>query len=64
MTPKKLHFPKNKGCLEKSGMNRDDNDDVTHKYYVSDVPDKFTVIAERFLGRAIDNITRVDITRY
>lgn len=38
--------------------------DVDHKFYVSDVPDKFSQIAERFLGRSIDNITRVDITRY
>jgi len=37
---------------------------VEHKFYVSDVPDKFTQIAERFLGRRINNITRVDITRY
>lgn len=35
-----------------------------HKIYVSDVPDKFSQIAERFLGRQINNITRVDITRY
>lgn len=38
--------------------------EVMHKFYVSDVPDKFSQIAERFLGRNINNITRVDITRY
>jgi glutamate racemase len=37
---------------------------VTHKFYVSDVPEKFSQIADRFLGRNINNITRVDITRY
>ncbi len=40
------------------------NKTVTHKFYVSDVPDKFTQIAEQFLGRKVNNITRVDITRY
>jgi len=35
-----------------------------HKFYVSDVPDKFAAVAERFLGQRIDNIIRVDITRY
>ncbi|PKK82807.1 MAG: glutamate racemase [candidate division Zixibacteria bacterium HGW-Zixibacteria-1] len=38
--------------------------EAMHKFYVSDVPDKFSQIAERFLGRHINNITRVDITRY
>jgi glutamate racemase len=38
--------------------------DVTHKFYVSDVPDKFTQVAQQFLGRSIGNLTRVDITRY
>jgi len=35
-----------------------------HKYYVSDVPDKFAAVAERFLGRRITNTIRVDITKY
>jgi glutamate racemase len=36
----------------------------THKYYVSDVPEKFENIASRFLGQPIENVTRVDISRY
>lgn len=36
----------------------------SHKYYVSDVPDKFATVALRFLGRRIDNVIRVDITKY
>ena len=35
-----------------------------HKFFVSDVPDKFAQVATRFLGRIVDRITRIDITRY
>lgn len=35
-----------------------------HNFYVSDVPDKFSSIASRFLGHQIDKITRVDISHY
>ena len=35
-----------------------------HKYFVSDVPDKFAQVATRFLGTVIDRITRIDITKY
>ncbi|MFH2037572.1 MAG: glutamate racemase [Candidatus Zixiibacteriota bacterium] len=50
--------------LTDNNLKRESNRDITHKFYVSDVPDKFSQIAERFLGRQINNITRVDITRY
>jgi glutamate racemase len=35
-----------------------------HKFYVSDVPEKFSAVATRFLGSAIENIARVDISKY
>ncbi len=35
-----------------------------HKYFVSDVPEKFSGVASRFLGREVSRITRVDISRY
>ena len=35
-----------------------------HKFFVSDVPEKFSPIASRFLGRHIENITRIDISGY
>jgi glutamate racemase len=35
-----------------------------HKFFVSDVPEKFSQVATRFLGEVVDNITRVDISRY
>jgi glutamate racemase len=35
-----------------------------HKFYVSDVPEKFSQVATRFLGTPVDKITRIDISRY
>ncbi len=34
------------------------------KYFVSDVPEKFSSVASRFMGREINNIARVDISKY
>ncbi len=34
------------------------------KFYVSDVPEKFSLVATRFLGRSVDRITRVDVSGY
>ncbi len=34
------------------------------KFFVSDVPEKFSPIASRFLGKYIDNVTRIDISGY
>jgi len=31
-----------------------------HEYYVSDLPVKFKTIAERFLGRTIENVEKID----
>ena len=36
----------------------------SRKYYVSDVPAKFSRMASRFLGHEVENITRVDISKY
>ena len=36
----------------------------THKFFVSDVPEKFCQIATRFLGQTVEKITRVDISGY
>jgi glutamate racemase len=35
-----------------------------HKFFVSDVPDKFTQVATRFLGQVLDKVTRIDISGY
>jgi glutamate racemase len=36
----------------------------TQKFYVSDIPDQFTRIARHFLGREVENVIRIDITKY
>jgi glutamate racemase len=50
--------------LQRKDLLRGDNPSPEYKFYVSDVPDKFAPVAERFLGRRVDNIIRVDITKY
>ncbi|UCG62417.1 MAG: glutamate racemase [Candidatus Zixiibacteriota bacterium] len=34
------------------------------KYFVSDVPERFSGVASRFLGREVSRITRIDISQY
>jgi glutamate racemase len=53
-----------KEYLERNDLLRTEDKKVNHKFYVSDVPDKFAAVAERFLGRRMNNIIRVDITKY
>ncbi len=43
------------------GLRNSSNNLGTHNYYVSDVPKKFKSIAERFLGRQVENIHKVDL---
>ncbi len=50
--------------LEEKDLRRQENEEVTRKLYVSDVPDRFSELVHKFLGARINNITRVDITRY
>ena len=37
---------------------------VSHKFYVSDFPERFHQVARHFLGDKIQNVVRVDITKY
>ncbi len=53
-----------KEYLERKDLLRANGKKTNHKFYVSDVPDKFAAVAERFLGRRMNNIIRVDITKY
>ncbi|MFH1700658.1 MAG: glutamate racemase [Candidatus Zixiibacteriota bacterium] len=53
-----------KQYLEKNNLLKEESTPAVHKYFVSDVPEKFTPVAERFLGQRIENIIRVDITKY
>lgn len=50
--------------LEKNGINKPETDEAIYKLYVSDKPDRFSDLVHKFLGKRINNITRVDITRY
>lgn len=43
-------------------LNESKQTEGEHNFFVSDVPEKFTQIATRFLGRMIDRVTRVDFT--
>jgi len=43
------------------GLRNTSNNLGIHNYYVSDVPKKFKSIAERFLGRQVENIHKVDL---
>ncbi len=47
--------------LNGRGIKNTSNDLGFHEYYVSDVPKKFKTIAERFLGKEIENIHKVDL---
>ncbi|MEE9443646.1 MAG: glutamate racemase [candidate division Zixibacteria bacterium] len=53
-----------KQYLEKNNLLKEESTPATYKYFVSDVPEKFVPVAERFLGQRIENIIRVDITKY
>lgn len=43
------------------GLRNDSNYLGSHEYYVSDLPEKFKVIAERFLGTQIENIEKIEL---
>jgi glutamate racemase len=37
---------------------------VTHRYFVSDAPEKFEKIGQRFLGETLPGVQRVDISHW
>jgi glutamate racemase len=43
---------------------REKTTEVLHKFYVSDLPDRFHQVAKHFLGNRITNVIRVDISKY
>ncbi len=43
---------------------REKTADVLHKFYVSDLPDRFHQVAKHFLGDRITNVIRIDISKY
>lgn len=50
--------------LLQQDMLREKTADVLHKFYVSDLPDRFNQVAKHFLGDKITNVIRIDITKY
>ncbi len=51
-------------ALAEKDLLRISGGEASVKFYVSDVPDRFSQVVKQFLGRGINNITRLDITRY
>jgi glutamate racemase len=49
--------------LNGRGVRNDSNQLGTHHFYVSDLPDKFRSVAERFLGTKVENIEKIDVDR-
>lgn len=47
--------------LNGRGLRNDSNQNGNHKYFVSDLPEKFKTIAERFLGTEIESLEKIDI---
>jgi glutamate racemase len=47
--------------LEGRGVRNDSNQLGTHYFYVSDLPNKFKSVAERFLGTEVKNIEKIDV---
>lgn len=47
--------------LEGRGVRNDSNQIGTHQFYVSDLPDKFKSMAERFLGSSLKHIEKIDV---
>ena len=47
--------------LEGRGVRNDSHQIGTHQFYVSDLPNKFKTVAERFLGSKINHIEKIDV---
>lgn len=50
--------------LIESDLLREKTAQIEHKFYVSDFPERFKKIARYFLGDTIQNVIRIDITKY
>jgi len=53
-----------KRALATRDLLRSSSGRVVHNYYVSDTPEKFVTVGERFLRRRIPKAAKVDITKY
>ena len=48
------------GLLEEKGLHRKEGE-ASHSFYVTDTPDRFVEIGERFLGDRVSNVSHIDI---
>jgi glutamate racemase len=53
-----------KSLLKHSGLLRNSSGRTFRRFYVSDVPDRFVKVGERFLNGRITNVKRIDIDKY
>ena len=53
-----------KKILERYDLVKTSRFSYSHKYYVSDFPEKFIQIGERFLGERIKVVKKIDINKY
>lgn len=53
-----------KRFLKQSWLMRDSEGKSFQRFYVSDVPDRFVEVGEKFLKGKIPNVKRIDINRY
>jgi len=53
-----------KKFLSENDLLRNPGRSTSHKFFVSDQPEKFKKIGERFLGKRIRKVNLIDITRY
>jgi glutamate racemase len=53
-----------KNFLEDNRLLRKPKGEAFHKFYVSDVPDKFVQVGQRFLRSPIHNVKRINIDQY
>jgi len=50
-----------KDYLEGRGIRTHSQSESRHEFYVSDVPNRFKAVAERFLGRELNHIEKIDL---
>ena len=50
--------------LLNSGASQSPAQQGSHKYFVSDIPEKFSQVATRFLGTMLEQVTRVNVSGY
>jgi len=50
--------------LEEKEMINISHSEPQYKFYVSDFPEKFVQISERFLGKKVKEVKKIDINKY